>query len=78
MQVCDDIDYAAGWDVSGASPRAGSGRASAALNRYRNESNSVTPAERTYVPRPAAALLAIGVALALLPWSALAWLFIAD
>jgi hypothetical protein len=78
MQVCEDIDQAAGWDVSGASPRIGLSRGPSALNRYQRESNSISPVARNFVPRPAAALLAIGVALALIPWSALAWLFIAD
>ena len=75
MDVCEDLARGIAWQA-GARPSANLAlRAPAARYRYPRQSRAIGLAERGFVP---AAWLLIRVGLALVPWSALAWLFIAD
>jgi hypothetical protein len=67
MQVCENVERTALWQP-GSSPRTVLSRAPAAVKRDR----------RTFVMPVPVVWTVVRVAAALVPWSALAWLFIAD
>ena len=68
MQVCENVEFAGAWQVGGA--------AAGAVKRERPVAKAIGVKRRSY--GSPVVLTVVGAAAALVPWSALAWLFIAD
>ena len=70
MQVCENVEYAGAWQVGGGS--------SGAVKRDRPVVKAVGVKRRSLGLASPVVWNVVGAAAALVPWSALAWLFIAD
>jgi len=78
MQVCENVECAAAWQVSGGASRMVSRRLPATVSRERRAVEVGAVAGRSLALSATIAWIAVNVALAFVPWSALAWIFIAD
>jgi hypothetical protein len=70
MQVCENVEYAGAWQVGGG--------ASGTVKPARAAVKAVGVKRRSYGVSAPVVWTVVGAAAALVPWSGLAWLFIAD
>ena len=77
MELYETLEFTAVWPVGDGLPGTTLSRRPAALNRCRQEMAAIALTIRPYALLAAVAWGAVRVVLALIPYSALAWMFIA-